>query len=280
MTPLLVILFYLLKKGIWRVTRLQKLSLLLPALVFLSVGLIASAKIGGGSDLHNLDMFLVTLTFMGALAWRNGGREWLQDSRALPAALKIVLALFLIVPALPFLLKLYPLRLDEPPARLIKLADIPDEKSLNLLPSQETVDWSLETLRAEVNLAKAKGDVLFMDQRQLLTFGYVTDVPLVVEYEKKVLMNAALDADEAYFAAFYKELAARRFSLIVSSPLRKSMQGDDAVFGEENDSWVKFVARPILCYYEVKVKLSEVGAQLLVPRPQPEDEPYCLSIRP
>jgi hypothetical protein len=52
---------------------------------------------------------------------------------------------------------------------------------------------------------KAQGRVLFMDQRQLLTFGYVEDVPLVPEYEKKVLMNAAMGADANYFAPFYAD---------------------------------------------------------------------------
>ena len=39
------------------------------------------------------------------------------------------------------------------------------------------------------------GEVLFMDQRQLLTFGYITDVPLVPDYEKKVMMNEALSGN-------------------------------------------------------------------------------------
>ena len=43
--------------------------------------------------------------------------------------------------------------------------------------------------------ARSQGEILFMDQRQLLTFGYVRNVPLVPEYEKKVLMNAAMGAE-------------------------------------------------------------------------------------
>ena len=42
---------------------------MIPMIAFLIVGLIISTKIGGGGDLHNMDMFLVGLVFVAALAW-------------------------------------------------------------------------------------------------------------------------------------------------------------------------------------------------------------------
>jgi hypothetical protein len=38
-------------------------AIVLPLLAFLVVGLIVSTKIGGGGDLHNLDMFLIGIFF-------------------------------------------------------------------------------------------------------------------------------------------------------------------------------------------------------------------------
>jgi hypothetical protein len=78
-----------------------------------------------------------------------------------------------------------------------------------------------------VQQAKLKGDVLFMDQRQLLTFGYVKDVPLVADYEKKLVMDQAMSGNQAYFDEFYKDLANHRFSMIVSEPIRKSLADED-----------------------------------------------------
>jgi len=34
-----------------------------------------------------------------------------------------------------------------------------------------------------------------MDQRQLLTFGYVPKIPLVDDYEKKYMMDTAMTGD-------------------------------------------------------------------------------------
>jgi hypothetical protein len=42
-------------------------------------------------------------------------------------------------------------------------------------------------------------------------------------------------------------------------------------FGEENNAWVKWVSGPVLCYYDQKTTLKEVGVQLLVPKSEPVD---------
>ena len=96
---------------------------------------------------------------------------------------------------------------------LVTLTDVSDAKFLEMLPPQDEVDEILQTIRRDVETKKSQGEVLFMDQRQLLTFGYIEAVPLVPEYEKKVLMNEAMGANADYFASFYADLEARRFSL-------------------------------------------------------------------
>jgi len=105
-----------------------------------------------------------------------------------------------------------------------------------------------------------------MDQRQLLTFGYITGVPLVPEYDKKVLINYSLSGDAQYFAGFYSDLASQRFSLIITQPLHEKLQSDTDQFGEENNAWVKWVSAPVLCFYEPLVIMRKVRIELLVPR--------------
>jgi hypothetical protein len=137
-------------------------------------------------------------------------------------------------------------------------------------PTRQSVEIALATIQEEVDLAKPQGEILFIDQRQLLTFGYI-DAPLIPEYEKKLLMNEALRQTTDYFGPFYNDLAAQKFSLIVSEPLRLPDKDSSYQFGEENDAWVKYVSGPILCYYEPKTTLAEVGVQMLMRRKAPID---------
>ena len=264
--PLLIILFWLAITRKWVLNIWQKLALIGSLLAFLIVGLIASTKIGGGGDLHNMDMFLIGLAFTAVIAWYNGGREAILNPNQLPVWMKIVVIASLVIPAIVPWRQMRSYHYAEQASALVTLTDAPDEKSLDLLPSDEKVNRALEKVQGEVAVAKDVGEVLFLDQRQLLTFGYITDVPLVPEYEKKVLMNEALSANAEYFQSFYEDLAARRFSLIVSERLFTPIKDSSFEFGEENNAWVTWVANPILCFYEEKITVKEIGIQLLVPK--------------
>ena len=139
--------------------------------------------------------------------------------------------------------------------------------SSRIYPSRETVEAGLASIRAYTSAAQPCGEILFIDQRQLLTFGYVPGIALVPEYEKKLMMDKAMAEDAAYFEPFYQDLADRRFALIIVEPLRTEYQGNDYEFGNENDAWVKWVSRPILRnYHEVDTHLS-LGFQVLAPTP-------------
>ena len=267
--PLLIILFWLASTQKWVLNIWQKLALIGSSLAFLAVGLVASTKIGGGGDLHNMDMFLIGLAFIAVIAWYNGGREAILNPSQLPNWMKIVVIAALVIPAIGPWRQIRSFNYGEQAAALMVLTDAPDEKSLDLLPSEEKVNRSLEKIQDAVAVAKEDGEVLFLDQRQLLTFGYVTEVPLVVEYEKKVLMNQALSGNADYFQSFYKDLAAGRFSLIVSEKLFTPIKDSSFEFGEENNAWVTWVAKPLLCYYEETTTLKDVGVQLFVPKAAP-----------
>lgn len=269
--PLLVILFWLVVTQKWMLNIWQKLALIGSSVAFLAVGLIASTKIGGGGDLHNMDMFLIGLAFIAVIAWYNGGREAILNPDHLPAWMKIVIIAAIVIPALGPWRQMRSFQFAEQATSLVVLTDAPDEKSLDLLPSDENVSRALEKIQDATAIASENGEVLFLDQRQLLTFGYITNVPLVVEYEKKVLMNQALSGNADYFQSFYRDLAAGRFSLIVSEKLFTPIKDSSFEFGEENNAWVTWVAKPLLCYYEETSTLKDVGVQLFIPKENPED---------
>jgi hypothetical protein len=264
--PTILLLIYLSSTKKWELTTWQKLAIILPSLAFLVVGSVVSTKIGGGGDLHNLDMFLIGTFFTAVIAWENGGRQWLSQIDASPVWVRGVLVLLLVIPGIQPLSAMRSFRFAEEASWLVTLTDVSDAKFLETLPPQDEVDEILQTIRREVDARKSQGEVLFMDQRQLLTFGYVKDVPFVPEYEKKILMNEAMGASAGYFAPFYADLEARRFSLIISEPLRAPVKDSNYQFGEENNAWVEWVVEPVLCYYEEIETYRNVQIQLLVPK--------------
>lgn len=268
--PLVIVLLFAVRQKLWTLNLWQRLAILGVLFAFLVVGLVASTKIGGGGDLHNLDMFLIGLLFCAGMVWEKADRAWLTNGNSLPLWMRIALIALVALPAYGTLLRLRPLLYADDFIRLKTLTDIEDPyadpRILGLLPPRNKVDKTLDLVREYVSNAQAKGDVLFMDQRQLLTFGYVKDVPLIADYEKKYLMDQAMGETAAQtFPAFYRDLEKRRFSLIVSEPLKLPIKDSNYGFSEENNAWVKWVAAPILCYYEPAFTLEELRLQLLVP---------------
>jgi hypothetical protein len=138
-------------------------------------------------------------------------------------------------------------------------------RPLQLSPDYD-IEAALYRIQIEVDAAAPYGDILFMDQRQLLTFGFIQNVFLIDEYEKKRVMDKALSNDQLYFERFYEDLANHRFSLIVSEKLFTRTGNPASPFPDENDAWVKWVTEPLLDYYEPILTINSVGVQLLVPR--------------
>ncbi len=244
--PLVILLVWSWKKGLWQLNWLQQLGILLPGAAFLGVGLVASTKIGGGSNLHNLDMFWVFLVLVSVWA----GKEIIQripEKGALRNTLVFLVCLSLVIPVS------YIVQYGAPLS----------------LPAKDFTEDSLTSINKNVQKYNQKGEVLFMDQRQLLTFGSIQGVPLTSDYEKKYLMEQALESNANYFKQFDQDLARHRFVLIISEPLHFVIKGDDNNFSDENNDFVKWVSVPVLCYYQPLQTYAQVGVQLLVPRKQP-----------
>jgi hypothetical protein len=252
--PLLALLaIYLFSR--WKLSWVQKLALGGVLLVFLAVGLIASVKIGGGSNLHNLDMFLIGLLFAAGLAWEAGAGRWLIE-----AGRRSGWMAFLVLAAVAY------------PASngLIDAAQ-------HTLPDPDRVADAVHQIQKYADASKEKGDILFIDQRQLLTFGKIQGVTLVSDYEKKLMMDEAMAEDSTYFKPFYQDLARHRFSMIVVEPLRINFQGGEYEFGNENDAWVKYVSIPVLCYYEPAETNQDAQVQILTPKAKsaPQENTVC-----
>ena len=268
--PIIIFLVWLAASKKWNLNLWQKFAIIGPLLAFLVVGLIASTKIGGGGDLHNMDMFLIGMAFTVFIAWVNGGKDVVL-SGAMPIWVRLVLVASLIIPAIVPWRQLRSFNYGDEINTLMVLTDTKDKRAFDMLPDSETVNTALAEIQAEVDYAKQSGDILFIDQRQLLTFGYIQGVTLIPEYEKKMIMNEAMSGHLEYFAPFYQNLADKRFSLIITEPLRTPVKDSTYEFGEENNAWVKWVSIPVLCYYEEIQTFKEVNVMLLVPKTVPDD---------
>lgn len=227
----------------WKLDGWQKLLLFAGSGIFLIAGLVFSIKIGGGSNLHNLDMFLIILLIISALAWKAGMGSWLMEQIRLNSPVCLLILAAVIIPCWDNLTNAAP----------------------RIFPKAEITADAVEKIRGIIDEHKDE-DILFIDQRQLLTFGTVEKIPLIADYEKKWMMDEAMANDSAYFEPYFKDLKNRRFAAIISEPLHIKFQGAGGDFSEENDLFVTYVSVPTLCYYEPCETFPEQGVQILIPR--------------
>ena len=224
--------------------------------VFLAGGVIVSLKIGGGSNLHNVDAYMVILLVIASyflFKRANPDREPASQSpagepettQASPKSRLINwgLALGLLIASI------YTLD-TRPPS--------------GAAPDPQVLNQNLELIRNAALEARQKGgEVLFLSNRQFLTFHDI-DVPLVPDYERVFLMEAAMANAPDYLGRFYDDIRNQRYALIVSEPLSREEKDGRVNFGIENNAWVKNVSRYVLCYYEPSQTLKEVQVQLFV----------------
>jgi len=244
--PIIVLLVVLAKKKVWRPNWLQAAAVFIVSAAFFAGGLTASVKIGGGSNLHNLDIFLVTLVITAAAALSD---FWPREKNTHSARFWVsaLVALAMVFPVT------YALRPSEKPH----------------LSDATAVEESLDVIRKEIAETSPGQEILFIDHRQLLTFNFIPQVLLVDEYEKKKLMDKAMSADVAYFEPFYEDIRNQRFALIINEPLNLVIRGEDYAFGDENDAYVSWVTLPLTCCYEATYTNYGTGVELLVPRVGP-----------
>lgn len=235
-----------------RIGDLRVLGLLSILAVLLGGGLLVSVKIGGGSNLHNLDAYLVVLAIIGAYLARD---EFSAPGSRRAARRRIAWGPLTAAALTPLF---FTLTTGGPISR-------PDPAA-----GADVLQSVREASRAAVDRGEA---VLFIADRHLLTFGYVREVPLVPDYEVVFLMEMAMAGHRPYLDAFHQALRNHDFGLIVTYPLETEFQGRSHSFGEENDAWVTEVSLPVLCSYEPTVSTASPPLQLLVPHPGGADCP-------
>jgi hypothetical protein len=220
-------------------------------IVFFIGGLIVSAKIGGGNNIHNLDAYLLILLAVGSYLYFDKAPP--DFSNAIKKTSRRISTIFIVLTLLT------PVYFTIQKGRPVKNpGTLKTENALRTVQefTQQTIDQG--------------GQVLFIGERQLLTFNYVEDVPLIEDYERMFLMEMVMGGNETYLDEFHRRIANQEFGLIITEPLKIIYKGSDEHFGEENDVYVEWVTEPVLCYYEPVMRIPGFPIQLLIPRDEPD----------
>ena len=226
----------------WKPLRL--LGLLSIWLALVATGLIVSAKIGGGNNLHNLDSSLVILAVISVyiLFDRFEQDDQTVELRSLPQISLFVFAF--LVPMFAQANNLHP----------IQFWDL------------KTAEEDLQQVQAMINAVDPEeGEVLLIQNRHLLSLGLIKGVDLVPEYEKNILMEMAMSHNDEYLQEFWGDLEVHRFALIVMEPINLVIQSSAYSFGEENNAWVELVAQPLSESYHTVLDLSDNGMIIMAP---------------
>jgi hypothetical protein len=243
--PLVLVMIHVLRErwADWHPTRLFFISLGL--LVYFLAGLIVSAKIGGGGDLHNMDAYMVSLMIVGA--YLLFARYTPQDgAKAAPVSLHWSVLLLLVA---------VPVWFSAQPAARFRSYD------------PAAAANAIRDLQAYVDSANRENrEVLFVSQRHMMSMHMLEGAELVPAYEREELMEMAMSNQERYLDTFRTDIQNQRFALIVVDPLKFRLLGANYAMGEENNAWARRVIRPILCNYEAAVSYPQFNLALYVPQ--------------
>jgi len=254
--PLVLLALTRLTKLWRRIHIIRWLGLFAILLVLFVGGLVVSVKIGGGSNLHNMDSYLVVLLMICGMIYSHhlspdysdsdiAQDESLHNSTSFIQRYRWVWLGYLIL--MPILFTIF-------------------SGGALTYPDKELVETSLDKIRRQVQKASQAGEVLFISERQLLIFGEIPGVKLVPEYERVFLMEMAMSGNADYLERFHQDLKSQRFSMIISEPVFLPIKGDTEHFGEENNAWVNSVGVNLRCYYTAIKTVKDLKVQLLVPQ--------------
>jgi len=223
---------------------LRSILCLAMLIILLAGGAIASVKIGGGNNLHNMDAYMVLLLVIGA--YTVAGQVAAESTSQ---ALKLHWAWLVLLLCTPTLW-------------------VMGNASHFVFRDQQAAGDDLKQITAITqNAAQQGGQVLFINNRHLLTFHQITGVPLVTDYELEELMEMAMSDNQPYLAKFTDDLKAHRFSMIVVPIVNPQIQDADIPFSEENNVWVNDIVKPLMKYYQSAYRFENSDIEIFTPKP-------------
>ena len=244
--PLLGLVFFSLWRKIKQWWGLRHLALASILLVLMLAGLVVSTKIGGGNNLHNLDLFLVSLLVITLYVVFNRYQQDWPEGKPRSHRKTVLLAFTALIPFFVLVARLSPV---QPLAVARANAEVAELQAL--------ID---ETLVED-------GEVLFIQNRQLLAQKVIENVNLVPEYDTVFLMEMAMSSDKAYLEQFHQDLENHRFRIIVTEPMYpKILLTSSHLFTEEHNVWTEEVSLPLLAEYQIVLNFPQDNLIVLMPK--------------
>ena len=225
----------------WHFVRLLGIGAIL--FVMFAGGIIVSAKIGGGSNLHNLDGYLTLALPIGLYLLAS---RFVPDTKAgAPSQTWSPLKVTLTV---------------------LAVSVFTVSQAYPALPSLDRHEDELAALQQLVDETLANGgEVLFISQRHLLTFGLISGVPLIPVYDNIDLMEFAMTNYRPSIDQFHADIESHRYALIIAPIPPGQLQDTDSAFSEENNAWAKRVSIPMLRNYKILMTFESGDFVVLVP---------------
>jgi hypothetical protein len=228
--PILFVIFYLLLKR-WKSIRVERYCAIIVILGIFFIGsTFISMRAGGGYDLHNYDtfsvLFFIVFCFLslGATIPDN-----LKINHDLIINHKWSALILLIVP-------LWFLYIRVPPS-----FSYPDE---NYNEGINKINFYVNKLETDPR------PILFIENRQLIVFGFVSSENQFIRYDKNNLMEMAMANNHSYLSQFLSDVESNEFSMIVTDILYQGKKSpSDDPYWYENNVWASYVAYPIQTYY-------------------------------
>lgn len=239
-------LVWIMIKSMKGIHLLRRVGIWAILLVLFVGGVIVSTKIGGGSNLHNLDAYLVILLIGGSYAIFGAIKNDYLPQDNPPMISRVVVAALVLIPVIFGI----------------------QAGGYNSRPSEKETQEVLAKLQSWIEGAVSEGgEVLFISERQLLTFNNIPGIPLVDKFEKVYFMEMVMAGNQAYLNEYYDDIDQQRYALIITDPMKDILKGKEYSFGEENDVWVKRVVRPTLDHYRQRELFKGFGIEVLEPIP-------------
>jgi hypothetical protein len=232
-------------KTIWeRLTPFRSGLIAMILTIFFSGGLIVSMKIGGGSNYHNFDAFIVfSLIYItsGYFASPPFQEESFQTN--------------------------YPGRLS----RFGFLFSCVIIVAIVSLPASTPKQFQQKEIQKEIVKLKMlslefEGNILFLSERQLIATGDLNPVGFEKNYDQVTLMEMVDSNNASYLKQFYSEIKQHKFSMIITKPLNSKLQDRHYKFSRENNLWVKKVEIPVLKSYELIAELPLSQIEIYIPK--------------
>jgi hypothetical protein len=111
------------------------------------------------------------------------------------------------------------------------------------------------------------GEVLFITQRHLITFGYIQNVELVHAHEKILLQEMAMSQNEVYLDHFGAELAAQKYDLIFMDHLPSVWKDPETTpLAMENNVVLNELVPLFTCAYQEEDRLVNNSLDILTPK--------------